>query len=199
MAKRFKDKDAKAKGATPDASNEAQPAPPVVVTDDVIRKHALRVAKLKAAVDSANGEYRAALKAAKTDGIDPTDLSWYLSTKKRELEDVTREAQRRARIAVVMQLPLGLIDPTSGKSIATLVEEAMKEPTTGAKVKPPSQRDAAAAKKAGRVAGSTGKSREDCPMTHPLLKDAWLAGWTMEQEKITRKMGDAETAGATLN
>lgn len=171
------------------------PVDPSGVPDATIRKHCLRAAELRTAVDKSQGEYRAALKAAKSDGVDPGVITWYLRTKKRELQEVDFETRQRNRVAIVMKLPigvqLGLFD--NGKTVASIVDgEAIATNGKAAKKTRSSAKTIAAAKLAGSKAGSAGENMEHDFEDGSPEALAFESAWKDAQQALARK-----TFGAT--
>lgn len=140
------------------------------VTDSAIKSHLVTASSLKADVDSAMGAFRAQVKKCKEIGLDPADVSWYLSTKKREPEDVDAETRRRNRIAQVMRLPLGtqlgLFNDGKGKpqTVATRIEndEGVKERTVAA-TRRTSMEALDKAQEQGKIAGDMDLTRGGNP------------------------------------
>ncbi len=169
--------------ATPTSdTGRAVAVAPSNVTDDAIREHIQICAHLRSALDEASGTYRAALKAAKKDGIEPADIVWYLGAKQREVDDIDNETRRRNRIAKLMGLPLGsqlgLFE--GGGSVATATEDAdpaMAE--TSAIIK---------AKKRGYDDGFDGKTMDPAYEPGSSVALAYESEWKRAQAELARKM-----------
>jgi hypothetical protein len=170
------------------------PIDPSGVADATIRKHCLRAAELKASVDKAQGEYRAALKAAKSDGVDPGVVTWYLRTKKRELQEVDFETRQRNRVAIIMKLPigvqLGLFD--NGKTVASIVEGEQIDGNAKAEKKRSTKATIKAATEAGKKAGAAGHNMEHDHEDGSPEALAFEGAWKEAQAALAQK-----TFGAT--
>lgn len=101
------------------------------VSDSAIRDGLKEAVELQDAMKSASSAFANHKKRLKELGLYPDDVSWYLSARKREPDDIDAETRRRNRIARLMKLPLGgqlgLFDDAGGKgvkgkSVATVVE-----------------------------------------------------------------------------
>lgn len=101
------------------------------ITDSAIRDGLKEAVELQDAMKSASSAFANHKKKLKAMGIYPDDVSWYLSARQREVDDIDAETRRRNRIATIMRLPLGtqlgLFDSGSGKdkkgkTVATVVE-----------------------------------------------------------------------------
>lgn len=167
---------------------QADEAPPLAlsnVSDMTIRKHCRSAAAKKAALDAANGEYRSALKAAKADGVNPADVSWYIATKKRDADDVNAELRRRARVAETMDM---------GIELQSSLFPEPKTPRAGAAharkmTAGPPAHVTARARTLGRAAGAGGVSKEACPYPGGSAEaGAWIEGWTESQTQIVEGM-----------
>lgn len=106
------------------AEAEARAKATANVGDDTIVAAVMECGGLKTALESAQGEYRAALKKWEERGVDAADIAWFLKTKKRDVQDVEAEVRRRNRIMRAMAYPLGsqlgLFE--DGESVATKVD-----------------------------------------------------------------------------
>lgn len=158
------------------------------VPDSAIRSHLTMASSLKADIEKATGAYRAHIKACKAIGIWPEDVSWFLSTKKREPEDIDAETKRRNRIAQLMKLrigtQLGLFESGSKKqTVATAIEndEGVAERGVAAATetkKRSTQESMEKAMDAGSIAGKEGHERDGNPFTDgspEFIK--WDYGW----------------------
>lgn len=159
-------------------ANTAPPARPKSnVTDETITKHVNACSQKKNALESAQGEYRAALKSAKAEGVSTSAIVWFLGARKRDVEDIDRETVERTRIAKVMGLPIGtqLGIFSHGVSAATAVENELFD-----------------AEQQGKYAYKVGVGMNDnpCPPSSPDF-DAWMRGWTGERSKVANDVGEA--------
>lgn len=191
---------AKAAKRREERAAKAQPIDPAGVPDATIKKHVLKCSEYRAAVDKANGEYRAALKAAKSDGVDPGVITWYLRTKKRELQEVDFETKQRNRVALIMKLPIGAqlgLFP-DGDTVARKVDSGAIEAGNGsgkaAKKTRSSAKTIAAAKLAGSKAGADGKNMEHDFEDGSPEALAFEAAWKDAQNALARKTFGAEQA-----
>lgn len=180
--------------------------PPSNVTDDTIREKIGAAVELhreleatQAAMKEAQGRYRAGLKACKSCGIAPDDVTWYIKTKKRDVADVDSETRSRNRIAQLMGLPLGgqlgLFD--DGSTVAAKVDaQQIAEKSAGA-LGIVSIGDLADAENAGEAASQAGKFSTDNPHEDGSpLGIRWKQGWLKDQEAKAQKMGAGAAPGA---
>jgi ribosome modulation factor len=161
-----------AKALTDKASN---------VSDATINKHIRTVTSLKAAADSAHGEYRAALKAAKTDGVDTKELTEALKAKRLEPEDVVRSLHTRIRYLALVNIPVHQMDLFGG---AVSVGTAALVPDDDL-----SEEDAEHARweaqEVGHKAGLDGDVKENNPHVPGTFRhQAWFGGWKTGQEQL---------------
>jgi ribosome modulation factor len=155
------------------------------VSDVTIRRHCRACHSKKAAADAANGEYRSALKAAKADGVDPSDVTWYIATKKRDAEEVNAELRRRARVAETMDMGLDLQPSLFPDPAAAKVGAARARRNNAG----PPAHVTARARTLGRAAGAGGISKEACPYPGGSAEaDAWSEGWGESQAGIVKGM-----------
>jgi ribosome modulation factor len=80
------------------------------VPDAVIQKHVRLLTGLKLSADSAHAEYRAGLKAAKSDGINTGQIIAAMGAKKRELEDVVADMKNYVRYLSLVNMPVTQTD-----------------------------------------------------------------------------------------
>jgi hypothetical protein len=154
-----------------DETNNPQPPPKSNVTDDTIRKHVVACGEKKTALESAQGEYRASLKAAKSDGVSQSAIAWYLRARKLNVEDIDRETRERTRIAKIMLLPigtqLGFFDDGQGVADGIGPIDAHAE---------------------GRQAHRNNNERTSNPYPPESKKwHDWDAGWFGEQKKVAER------------
>jgi ribosome modulation factor len=162
-----------AKALTDKASN---------VSDTTINKHIRSVTSLKAAADSAHGEYRAALKAAKTDGVDTKELTEALKAKRLEPEDVVRSLHTRIRYLALVNVPVHQMDLFGGA--ASVGEPAIADEDLD---EDEAEHARWEAQEVGHKAGLDGDLKENNP--HPpgsFRNQAWHGGWKTGQEQLAK-------------
>ena len=158
------------------------------LTDGTIQKHIRAITGLKAALDSANGEYRAAVKAAKSDGVKTSQLLAAMSAKKREQEDVTSDLRDYVRYLGLFNMPVTQMDlfGTGGSEEETNDEGGGVEHTRWE------------AEQAGKKAGSDGRPHSDNPHNQGTeLAQAWHTGWSRSQEQLARGKKPGVKAAST--
>ncbi len=151
------------------------------VPDEVIDRHLeavnikrLAMDKAKAEFDQKKGEFRAALKLAKEDGVNIDALRWAHDLSKQDTAEVLQRVHDTGRILKRMNVPLGFqFGLFSDVEAPKLVNPVL----------------------AGQAAGKSGAPRTDNP--HPPGSDdfqLWDDAWLAEQTKIAQAM--AQDAGA---
>lgn len=141
------------------------------VPDETILRHVHACMAIKGRLETLQGEYRAALKLAKTDGVSSRAISWYLAARKRDPENIDMETRERNRIARLMALPIGTqLGFLDGQH--SIADDIMEE--------------AVDAQAQGRLAHSRGVSREANPHMPIDSKDYvdWDFGWFTEQSRV---------------
>lgn len=162
-----------AKALTDKASN---------VSDGTIKQHIREVTTLKEAAESAHGEYRAALKAAKADGVDTKELTEALKARKREPEDVVRSLHTRIRYLALVNIPVHQMDLFGGAASigpAVVADEDLNEEDA--------EHARWEAQEVGHKAGLDGDVKENNP--HPpgtFRNQAWFGGWKTGQEQLAK-------------
>ena len=153
------------------------------VPDEVIERHLEEVNTKRLAMDKAKlehdqkkGEFRAALKLAKEDGVNVDALRWAHDLSKQDSAEVLRRVHDTGRMLKLMKVPLG----TQFSLFSDVEAPKLVNPVL-----------------AGQAAGKSGAPRTENP--HPpgsnefqLWDDAWLA----EQTKIAQRMGPESGASA---
>lgn len=154
------------------------------VPDEVIDRHIeavnikrLTMDKAKAELDQKKGEFRAALKLAKEDGVNIDALRWAHDLSKQDSAEVLQRVHDTGRILKRMNVPLGYQFGLFGEVEAP----KMTNPVL-----------------AGQAAGKSGAPRTENP--HPPGSDdfqLWDDAWLSEQTKIAQAM--APDAGASAH
>lgn len=149
--------------------------PPSNCTDETYIEYAakIRAAELdKQEADvvakAATGVYRNVVKAAKNAGVDTDALLWGIKAGRRDELDVKREIAGRARVAALLQLPIG-------GSFGLFEEPPEVDPTLAARVK------ISNAKQLGTEAGRKLADREENPYEpgaeeYAAWDEAWMDG-----------------------
>lgn len=180
------------------AEAEARAKATANVTDDTMVAAVLECGGLKTALETAQGNYRAALKKWEERGVDAGDVTWFLRTKKRDVQDVEAEIRRRNRLMRALAYPigaqLGMFD--DGESVGAKVDG---DKIAAAKANGlPTVADIDAAKAQGYDAGLRGYGND----VDPFQKDegsplslAWRGGREAGVvEAATRAFGREKTA-----
>src|SRR4051812_34566281 len=100
------------------------------VSDATLKKHIRAVSALKHTLETAQGEYRAALKAAKTEGINTGQLIAAMAAKKREVEDVHGDLKDYVRYLALFDMPVEQLDLFGAKIVGD-EDEGDEDPETG--------------------------------------------------------------------
>lgn len=156
------------------------------VSDETIQEKLGIVLAARVKLNSAQGEYRAAVKACRAVGLEPADVTWYVASRARDVRDIDAATRRRTRLAAVMGLPigsqLGLFD--DGETAATKAEhEQIAKNNTSLST----EKSIAAAREAGRRHGLEGKSRVDTYADGSPEQLAYDAAWTAAQAELTQR------------
>lgn len=167
-----------ARTAKPGSGEEGTPPPKTNVTDETITRHVNICAAAKSDLESAQGEYRAALKSAKSAGLSTRAITWYLAAKKREADDIIAEMNERARIANVMELlphgtQLDMFEPISAERVLQEVDG-----------------EASDAEAEGFDAYDADLSSADNP--HPagsVRAFNWASGWERHRDLVAQRVG----------
>ena len=167
-------------------AKKAKPAvaPPQRVSPEIIQKFAGSVVRLKEAVDSANGEYRAELKKAKAAGVNTGILLDSLRQKKRDLDQVNADLRDKVYYHGILGMPVEQAWLFGNPEVPAGVAEQV------------TVQDAEAA---GFTAGKSGGARGD--NLHPAgsaMFAAWDRGYQRGQATIAKRMGqNAKTRPAS--
>jgi ribosome modulation factor len=158
------------------------------VPDAVVQKHIRIISAAKEELDAANGEYRAKLKAAKSDGINQKQLLAALLAKRRDEDRVQadlRDYIRYCGLAMVSLKQADLFEETS-KGAAPEDQDDVNE------------HRAWEVGEAGKQAGAAGRSRDDNPYdagTESFV--VWDAAYLDGQEKIANELGPKTKVAST--
>jgi hypothetical protein len=150
------------------------------VTDETIRKHMRICSDAKAAVEEANGRYRAFLKAAKLDGVNQGQMIAVMADRKRDTDRVEADLRDRLRMMRLFDMPTTQIELLFGAVAGPNVSAAAAD-----------EHDEWSADEAGYEASvKGGQQRSDNP--HPagtLAFAGWDKGWHRGQEKLASDLG----------
>lgn len=155
------------------------------VSDSTLQKHIRAISGLKIALDSAQGEYRAALKSAKSEGVRTSMLIAAFQSKKREIEDVEADLRDYVRYCALMNMPLVQMEmfaapPNKGSQPA---DDDDDDPEAA-------EHRTWQAQEAGVKAGTEGKFQTENPHIDGSHEwEAWKAGWMKGQETLLPKSG----------
>lgn len=139
----------------------------------------------------ANKALSVILKDARSAGIHPDNIKWYLAAMERSPAEIDAETRERNTIARAMKLPLGtqlgLFD--DGATVASRIVQ------DGGHERDDLKRVAAD----GEAAGKAGKNRTDnpWPLKSPAF-DSWDGGWIKGQTAIASELGTGHSNGAEL-
>jgi hypothetical protein len=146
-------------------------------------KHYRTVIDAREALDTANGIYRAALKSAKSDGINQTEMLAAIKCKKMQPEDVENALRARLRYMEWLGMPIGTQLGLFPSPPDPEAEEELSEID---------------ADEAGYTAGRTGGSTDDTnavPGTPAYA--AFVKGYRRGQAAIAAEMGPAAKVAST--
>jgi ribosome modulation factor len=163
------------------------------VTDDVILLHSRAIANARTALDSANGVYRAAVKAAKADGIDTAELLAALKVKKGDPDMADLSLRNHIRYRKLLSVPVKWAADGQGEWDM----EAL-DPETDVSDEAQREQDDFDAFGDGKKAGLESFSMTTCP--HPAGSEdhqTWMLGWQEGQTQLLKgKAPAAEAAPA---
>lgn len=166
----------------------------------IFRKHFDLILPLKTAMEkakelhqSAQGEYRAAIKAAKSDGIEQDALLEFLRIRKEEPEDVTRRFAALNKMILWAGLPIGtqLGLEIDGRSIATRLEDGQLGKDSGPERLTDRSLTAVAADGHEAFSNDLGVGANPYP-TDSIPGQRWLSGFRLAEEQA---LGKAKTEG----
>lgn len=157
------------------------------VPDAVIQKHIRAVSGLKTNLETAQGEYRAGLKAAKTAGINTGQLIAAMAAKKRELEDVQGDFRAYVRYLHLLEVR---VQADMFEDVATVDEEPEEEAEAPDADAESEEQAVWQAQEAGLAAGKAGALKETNPYTRGTTQhQVWITHWTKGQETLIEKDG----------
>lgn len=155
------------------------------VSDSTLQKHIRAISGLKEALESAQGEYRAGLKAAKSDGVRTSMLIAAFSAKKREIEDVQADHRDYIRYCALMNMPIIQLEMfgTPPKKGSEPDADEDEDPEAA-------EHRTWQAQEAGVKAGTEGKFQTENPHIDGSFEwEAWKSGWMQGQETLLPKSG----------
>jgi ribosome modulation factor len=168
------------------------------VSDATIQKHIRQLTELKSEADSlkdqaksANGHYRAGVKAAKDAGINTDQMIQAMKDKQREASDVIADMRDYIRLIALLNMPVTQMDLFGTEQNDN---EAAQPSLHGA----PTEHELWDAEQKGKTAGTTGHPKETNP--HPpglALNQAWHRGWIRGQEENARGSRDGVKKAST--
>src|SRR5579872_2440329 len=149
------------------------------------------------AQSAAQGRYRAAIKAAKKDGVDDVALLEFLKLRKLEPDEVTRRFKALNEMLLWGNVPvgtqLGMFD--DGKSVATTLEDAASGfSDTGPERM--TDKSMVAIEADGHTAFINNVAFGDCPYPQDTIAgQKWMSGWRLAEQQAIDK-AKAEAAGS---
>jgi ribosome modulation factor len=153
------------------------------VTDATLQKHIQSVSAAKEALDEANSEYRAKLKAAKADGVNQKQLVAALLSRKRDVEAVRLDLRDYVRylglcaMRMTQQDLFGDKDQNDAPGEDHLAWQADQE---------------------GFTAGKAGRARDDQPYEAGSAQHAaWVKGWLRGQKTIAKTLAPGTKIAST--
>lgn len=158
------------------------------VSDATLQKHIRAISGFKTTLESAQGEYRAALKAAKSDGVNTGQLIAAFSAKKREAEDVTGDLRQYLRYLALLNMPMTQGDLFAGAADAE-PDDGDAEGSEDGEGGEDTEHQQWEAQQAGFKAGAEGAFKTTNPYGPGFQHDAWHAGWMKGQETLVTKGG----------
>lgn len=169
--------------------------PPSNVSDVEIQKHIRLVSTAKEELNTANGAYRATLKAAKTAGINQKQLIAALAETKRDFEQFRVDQRDFYRYCALLKMPVEQLDLFS----AGAANDTGDEPEAEARLPlgAPTEHDIWEATEAGKTVGMAGGERSTNPHEAGMLHDAWDKGYVTGQGVIAARMGPDQKVAST--
>jgi hypothetical protein len=160
------------------------------VPDAVIQKFIREVSGAREALDTANGEYRAALKAAKGAGINQKQLLAAMADARRDPGQVAIDDRDHARYRALLHMPVHQMELFGGGG-----DDAPKEASlvNGE----PTDHQLWEATEAGKTAGKTGGDVNANPHEHPAMHAAWARGFKAGLSAIAREMAPGASVAPT--
>ena len=174
------------------------------VSDATLQKHIRAISGLKQTLESAQGDYRAALKSAKRDGVNTGQLIAAMGAKKRELEDVQSDLRQYVRYLGLLNMPVVQLDlfHAGGPNGSTApAPQSDDDEDKGSETAEPFARDDEdgedartehaiwQAGEAGQKAGGLGLAMSANPHDAGMLRDAWEQGWHKGAATLTPRNG----------
>tara|TARA_R110000751_G_scaffold307640_1_gene430310 strand:- start:7347 stop:7910 length:564 start_codon:yes stop_codon:yes gene_type:complete len=160
------------------------------VPDAIVEKFIREVSGAREALDSANGEYRAALKAAKSAGINQKQLLAAMKDARRDEEQVKLDDRDFARYRALLNMPVHQMELFGGGGDGTPEEPTLVDGE-------PTDHHLWEATEAGKVAGRTGGDVGANPHEHPGLNAAWARGFKLGMALIAREMAPGAKVAST--
>jgi hypothetical protein len=159
------------------------------VPDAVIQKFIREISGAREALDSANGEYRATIKAAKGAGINQRQLLAALKHSRRDPEQVAIDDRDLARYRALLNMPVHQLSLFGGGDDAAPAEPSLIDGE-------PTDHQLWEATEAGKIAGRTGGDVNSGP-EHPGLDKAWRAGFKFGLKAIAQEMAPGVKVAST--
>jgi predicted DNA-binding ribbon-helix-helix protein/ribosome modulation factor len=150
------------------------------VSDSTLQKHIRAISSLKTTLDSAQGEYRSALKAAKAEGVKTAMLIAALAAKRRDADDVTSDLRDYVRYLALLNMPVHQMDlfASAGAEFEEIEPAADDEHRQWQ------------AHEDGVEAGARGNDQRTNPFEAGTFShQAWMDGWMKGQESLLPKAG----------
>jgi predicted DNA-binding ribbon-helix-helix protein len=157
------------------------------VSDATLQKHIRAISGLKTTLESAQGEYRAGLKAAKAEGVNTGMLIAALAAKRREPEDVNGDLRNYVRYLALLNMPVHQLDLFASANVKVHDVPDDEESEAG-------DEDSEHAQWQAHEEGVAAGARSDDQSTNPhepgtILADHWSTGWMKGQESLIPKAG----------
>lgn len=168
-------------------TKKLQEKPASNVPDAIVQKFIREISGAKETLDSANGEYRSVLKAAKEAGIDQKQLLVAMADARRDPEQVALDDRNHARYRALLNMPVHQMEMFGGGGDQAPPEKTLVDGE-------PTDHQLWEATEAGKRAAKTGGDVNDGP-AHPALAKAWAAGFKRGLQMLARDMApDAKVA-----
>ena len=164
------------------------------VSDATLQKHIRVIAGLKTTLDSAQGDYRAALKAAKREGVNTGQLIAAMGAKKRELEDVQSDLKQYIRYLGLLNMPVVQLElfhaaGPDGAAPGSGNEEDADNDDAEAATDSRTEHAIWQAGEDGHKMGARGEPADANPHDDGMLRDAWREGWAKGQATLSPRNG----------
>lgn len=171
-------------------AKKLQEKPATNVPDAVVQKFIREISGAREALDSANGEYRAVLKAAKGAGVNQKQLLTALQHSRRDPEQVAIDDRDLARYRALLNMPIHQMELFGGGGDQTPPEPSLVDGE-------PTDHQLWEATEAGKAAGSSGGDVNANPHEHHAMQNAWAKGFKLGLTKIAREMAPGATVAST--